>query len=54
MSPALRTLAEIEAAGAALAATWPPLTQAQADLAAAILAPHFARMKQAQAAPYAA
>ena len=36
---ALRTLAEIRAAGAALAAGWPPLTQQQADQCAALLAP---------------
>lgn len=38
---ALRELADIEAAGAALAAGWPPLTQPQADRVAAILAPHW-------------
>lgn len=45
MSAALRTLADVEAAGAALwreqrAAGAPPLSQAQADAAAAILAPY--------------
>jgi hypothetical protein len=45
VSAALRTLADVEAAGAALwreqrAAGAPPLSQAQADAAAAILAPY--------------
>jgi hypothetical protein len=56
---ALRTLADIEAAGAALraahrAAGTPPLTQAQADRVAALLAPYWPRMTAAQAAPHAA
>lgn len=51
---ALRTLAAIEAAGAALGAQMPPLTQEQADYCAALTAPHLARMKGAQAAPHAA
>jgi hypothetical protein len=38
MSPALRTLAEIEAAGAALGAAMRPLTQEEADRVAALLA----------------
>lgn len=37
---ALRTLAEVRAAGAALAATWPPPSQAVVNAAAAILAPY--------------
>jgi hypothetical protein len=35
-----RTLAEIDAAGAALAATWGPPSQALVDRAAALLAPY--------------
>lgn len=35
-----RTLDEVRAAGAALGAAMPPLTQDQADLIAAILAPY--------------
>ena len=37
-----RTLAETRAAALADAATLPPLSQQQADLVAAILAPHLA------------
>jgi hypothetical protein len=36
---ALRTLPEVYAAGAALAASWPPPSQAVVNAAAAILAP---------------
>lgn len=59
----LRTIAEIEAAGLADGAQMPPLTQAEADHVAVLLAPWLprlaaapqpARMKQAQAASYAA
>ena len=54
MSRALRTIAEIDAAARDLAATWPPLTQEQADHAAALLDPYLPRMTAAQAAPTAA
>lgn len=37
----LRTLAEIEAAGAALVADWPPLTEAQIARLRILLAPAF-------------
>lgn len=37
---ALRTIADIDAAGAALAATWPPPSQELVNRAAALLAPH--------------
>lgn len=54
---ALRTLADVEAAGAALwrqhrANGTPPLTQAQADAAAALLAPylHLLAPREPQAA----
>lgn len=50
----LRTIAEIEAAGAALPREqgWPPRTQAQVDHVAAILTA--ARARRAQAASHAA
>jgi len=41
---ALRTLAEIEAAGALTGAAMPPLSQEAADRIAAILAPYRARL----------
>jgi hypothetical protein len=46
-----RTLDEIWAQGAIDGAGDPPLTQAQADLVAAILAPHRARMAALETAP---
>ena len=49
-----RSLAEIEAAAWADAAGDPPLTQAQANRIAAILAPHLPRMRRAQTASSAA
>jgi hypothetical protein len=52
MGAVLRTLAEIEAAGYALGQTFPPLTQEQADLVDAILAPY--RRQLAQREPQAA
>jgi hypothetical protein len=51
---ALRTLAEVHAAGARRGAELGPLTQATADKVAAILAPHWQLMTAAQAAPQAA
>jgi hypothetical protein len=42
--PTLRTLAEIEAAGAAAGAALGPLTQEQADEVALLLAPHLPRI----------
>jgi hypothetical protein len=47
----LRTLDEIWAQGAVDGAGHPPLTQAQADLVAAILAPCRARMAAMETAP---
>ena len=47
---ALHTLAEIEAAGAALAAGWPIATQQKVDQWAALKAPWLPRLAQAQAA----
>lgn len=43
-----RTLAEIEAAGAETGRRMPPLTQEQADQAAAILAPYLAQITTAK------
>lgn len=48
---ALRTLDEIWAQGAIDGAGDPPLTQAQADKVAAILAPWRARMAELEPAP---
>jgi hypothetical protein len=48
-----RTLAEIEAAAFADAAGDPVPTQAQANLAHALISPHLPRMSRAQAAPHA-
>lgn len=38
---ALRTLTDVKAAGAALGASMPPFTDAQADRIAALLAPYW-------------
>lgn len=59
MSAALRDLAEVEAAGRALwadqaAAGAPPLTQAQADYADALVSPHLDRIRAARREPQAA
>ena len=43
----LLTIADIEAAGTALGATFPPLTQQQADRVAALLAPRAAELQAA-------
>ena len=51
---ALRTLADIEAAGAELARTWRKPTQEEMDRAFALYAPHLDRMTAAQAASHAA
>lgn len=50
----LRTLADIQAAGAALAATHPQASQATANLAHALITPQLARIRRAQAASSAA
>lgn len=51
MTAALRTLADVRAAGAAYGATMPPPTSDQAGLVAALLAPYWPqRPADAQAA----
>jgi len=50
MGRPLRTIAEIEAAGLEDGRSDPPLTQAQANYMAALLAPYHARMTAAQPA----
>jgi hypothetical protein len=46
-SRGLRTLAEIEAAGARLGAAMPPLTQEQVDRVAALIAPYWPKREDA-------